>query len=65
MRSSTEGDEALDCLVGNLAMIRLSKQMFALDLKTLAQSMQQLIKGKAQRTNKPRRSRAGRVTGGV
>lgn len=65
MRNSGEGDEALDCLVGNLAMERLARQMFGLDLEQIAKSMAQAA-GKGTTNPRPkRRSKAGKVTGGL
>ena len=63
-KRTSDGDEALDCLVGNLAMIRLAKQSFALNLAEVAESMKRVIQGKPAAI-KRKRSKAGRVTGGI
>jgi len=65
-------NEALDCLVGNLAVQRVSRQYFGLDLAELATSLQRRQINEAATTTagikkRPggKRKRGGTITGGV
>jgi terminase, large subunit len=65
LRNSSDNNEALDCLAGNLAMLRLARQMFRLNLEQLAASMAARTTGQPPRSAVKRRKKAGTVTGGV
>lgn len=65
MPNKALGDEALDCLVGNLAILRLSENMFGLDLARLTESFAVPVTPIPSARPPAKSKKAGRVVGGL